>query len=165
MHHSFCTIATNAVPIALAYLAGKESSDCRCRALPLRTIAYLSDSAVELRESHLSSPQPYTPSSQSAAPISCRQDVYACHWAYIRGSRVVFVNSSSYRLHNLGRSNARSSISLDIMSTIPRSSDIKADDNDLTKKCSNSRGFTSEVADVDDKKLKRKIDLWLMPIL
>lgn len=51
------------------------------------------------------------------------------------------------------------------MTSIRDSSAIKPNDEDLPKEFAASQSYVGEIAEVDDKKLKFKIDCWLMPML
>jgi hypothetical protein len=52
------------------------------------------------------------------------------------------------------------------MASVRRTSSItKQEDNSLAKELTISQSHVGEVADFDDKKLKFKIDCWLMPLL
>jgi hypothetical protein len=51
------------------------------------------------------------------------------------------------------------------MSSIQHSITTKHDDKDFSKELTTSQSYTGEVTDVNDKKLKFKIDCWLMPML
>jgi hypothetical protein len=51
------------------------------------------------------------------------------------------------------------------MASLRHSLTTKHDDENLSKELTTSQSCTGEVTDVSDKKLKFKIDCWLMPML
>jgi hypothetical protein len=51
------------------------------------------------------------------------------------------------------------------MTSIQHSITTKHDDKDFSKELTESQSYTGDVTDVNDKKLKFKIDCWLMPML